>query len=201
MQSENDISGAGMQGITRLDSETFRFFCGYIGHFKKAIARWWGKERRSPGKCYIYIYICPPPHPMFAQRAFCGEMGCIFWSPRGRNSCPPPLLYPPPPPLERYLGIKFGRVRRCPRQVGAGWSVLIENRRGLAEGAQGPGGVIARRGGSILVQGPTKIVMKCSEEVRALRGSKRHLPKGRSWILLEFHLNFWNFSRILPEFY
>ena len=34
-----------------------------------------------------------------------------------------------------------------------------------------------------------------------LRSSKRHLPKGRSWILLEFHLNFWNFTRILLEFH
>ena len=34
-----------------------------------------------------------------------------------------------------------------------------------------------------------------------LRNSKRHLPKGRSWILLEFHLNFRNFTRISLEFY
>ena len=32
-----------------------------------------------------------------------------------------------------------------------------------------------------------------------LRSSKRHLRKGRSWILLEFHLNFRNFTRILLE--
>ena len=37
--------------------------------------------------------------------------------------------------------------------------------------------------------------------IHILRGSKRHLPKGRSWFLLEFHLNFRNFTRILLEFY
>ena len=36
---------------------------------------------------------------------------------------------------------------------------------------------------------------------RKLRDSKRHLPKGHSWILLEYHLNFRNFTRILLEFH